>query len=231
MKISPSLRYVIRALILVLFFLLIFPTNANSQTIPGEQVYLPFVASPSGATPSSGPGSCLSAQEVELGRLINEYRAANGLPAAPYSKSLTMVAQYHVQDMQENYPSGNFGVDSRGITCNLHTWSSKGFWSPVCYTGDHKYAEGMWNKPREITRGIYTDYGYEIASAQWGKDITAQTALNLWKTSPDHNDVILEQDIWKGKKWPAMGIGISKNYAVVWFSNTTDPQGSVTQCP
>ena len=113
--------------------------------------------------------------------------------------------------------------------CNLHSWSDKGTWTRVCYTPDHKNAEGMWLKPQEITNKIYKDYGYEIAywhSAQ----ATAEGAFAGWKSSSGHNAVMIEDSIWKGMNWQAMGIGIYRNYAVVWFGQTEDPQGSVTAC-
>ena len=229
MKSSFWLRCCFAALMLALICRFDAPNTVFSQS--DNRVFVPIVISPAESVQPDAPGSCLSAEEFELGRLINEYRASVGLPAAPFSKSLTMVAQTHVLDLQTNYPGRDWGKDSRGINCNMHTWSDKGYWTPVCYTPDHEYAEGMWFKPREITRGVYTDYGYEISAGYWGKDITAQDALNLWKKSSGHNDVIIEQGAWSGQKWPAMGIGISKTYAVVWFSSTSDPQGPVAVCP
>jgi uncharacterized protein YkwD len=229
MKSSFLLRYVFTSLLLALIYLIGYPSAVSSQS--GHKTYFPFTSRPAAAAPPSGPGTCLTAEENSLARLINDYRKSVGLPPAPISKSLTMVAQYHVQDLQSNYPNqGSYGKDSRGIACNMHTWSAKGTWNPVCYTPDHKYAEGMWLKPKEITRGAYSDYGYEISAAYWGKNITAQDALNMWKSSAGHNSVIVEQGGWSGRKWPAMGIGISQTYAVVWFSSTSDPQGSVSTC-
>ncbi|WP_322793207.1 CAP domain-containing protein [Bellilinea sp.] len=172
--------------------------------------------------PAQQSGACLSEEEVKMGNLINQYRAEKGLKPIAFSRSLTQVAQAHVRDLYDNRPNtGN---------CNLHSWSDKGNWTPVCYTDDHKNAQGMWNKPREITGGLYTSYGYEIAywhSAQ----ATAEEAFDRWKSSSSgHNAVMIEDSIWKGMNWQAMGIGIYQNYAVVWFGQPADPQGSVTAC-
>ncbi len=223
-------RYFMRYLMLALFLaglsLAGWPSAAFSQA--SRRVYLPISFGPSAAPKLNGPGVCLTAQEAELGQRINDYRVSVGLPAAPLSKSLSMVGQYHVRDLQTNRP--DTGTDNRGLGCTMHSWSNKGYWSPVCYTPDHHYASGMWVKPKEITRGVYTDYGYEIAAALWGRDITAADALDLWKNSPPHNDVITEHGVWSGMHWPAMGIGISTNYAVVWFSTETDPQGGIGAC-
>jgi len=195
----------------------------------GQQLYLPYVTL-SKALPAPGePGSCLNSEEVKLAALVNEYRRANGLADAPLSRSLSMVAQYHVRDLQNNNPDS--GTDSRGMTCNMHSWSDKGHWTPVCYTSDHKYAEGMWFKPREITGGVYQGYGFENAAWARPSPITAQWALDLWKNSPGHNNVIVEKGGWEGSNWPAMGVGIYENYAVLWFGSDPDPAGSIEACP
>lgn len=185
------------------------------------KVYLPLITRGQENPPAQQSDTCLSEEEVKLGNLINQYRAEKGLAPIAFSRSLTQVAQAHVHDLYDNRPNtGN---------CNLHSWSDKGNWTPVCYTPDHKNAPGMWNKPREITSEVYKDYGYEIAywhSAQ----ATAEGAFAGWKSSSGHNAVMIEDSIWKGMNWQAMGIGIYRNYAVVWFGEPADPQGSVTAC-
>lgn len=202
--------------------------SAAAQAASDPKVFFPIILNP-GPLPLPGePGYCLTMEEAKLAALTNEYRRANGLPDAPLSRSLSTVAQWHVKDLQLNNP--NSGTDSRGQACNMHSWSNKGFWSPVCYTPDHYYASGMWLKPKEITRGIYTEYGYEIAARVIGADISAERALNAWKKSAGHNNVILEQGGWEGYQWPAMGIGIYKSYAVIWFGEITDPAGSIPAC-
>lgn len=60
--------------------------------------------------------------------------------------------------------------------------------------------------------------------------MSAELALNLWKNSPGHNNVIIEQGVWKGYNWPAMGVGIYQRYAVTWFSTQVDPAGTITTC-
>lgn len=180
-------------------------------------------------TPETVTGKvCLSPAESELARLINDYRANQGLDRVPVSKSLTQVGQAHAADLYHYAPDK--GTDSRGLVCNMHSWSDAGNWTPVCYTSDHKYAEKMWSKPHEITGGIYTGNGFEIAYWSSGQ-ATASAALHAWKGSSAHNDVILEKGIWAPPNWQAMGIGIVENYAVVWFGEQADSQGTVTACP
>ena len=88
----------------------------------------------------------------------------------------------------------------------------------------------MWDKPREITNGAYTSNGYENAYMSGGQ-ATASDAFTGWKNSPDHNAIILEQGPWSAYNWQAMGVGIYGHYAVLWFGDLSDPQGTVTQCP
>ena len=168
----------------------------------------------------------LTPEEYELGQLINQYRADNGKAEIPVTVSLTNVAQLHVNDLHVYEPDSHPG-------CNMHSWSANGNWSPVCYTPDHANAEGMWNKPREITNNLYTGNGYEIAYGN-SNGATAIDAFLAWQQSPPHNDVLLNNGIWSNgslNPWPAMGIGILEDHAVVWFGETVDPQGNASTAP
>lgn len=157
-----------------------------------------------------------TAAETELYNLIMSYRAELELPEIPLSSSLSYVAQQHVNDLQENNP-----VTS---TCNLHSWSDNGNWTACCYTSDHAQASCMWDKPRELTE--YTGNGYEIAYYSQA-NATPTGALNTWKNSPGHNNVIINAGSWT-TQWKAIGVGIRGNYAVVWFGHEDDPAGSPT---
>lgn len=168
---------------------------------------------------------CLSANEMKLFELITQYRKDNSLPYVPLSTQLSYVAQVHAKDLFIYKPNKN--------GCNMHSWSSNGKWSSCCYSPDHKHPECMWNKPKELTN--YTDAGFEIAHNTWHSDdadyeVKAEEALNGWKGSQGHNDVILNKSIWKTEKWNAMGVGIYKGYAIVWFGRATDKEGSPVLC-
>lgn len=153
----------------------------------------------------------LTPQEKELYNLISEYRKSNNLPDIPVSKSLTVVAQTHVKDLEINKPVSE--------KCTLHSWSSKGEWKAVCYTGDRKSAEGMWNKPRELTS--YKADGYEIAFYS-SSGVKVEDALNSWKKSKNHNDVILNKEMWERSNWKSVGVGVYGKYAVIWFGVEPD---------
>lgn len=161
----------------------------------------------------SQPVNCLSAEERKLYQLINDYRKSMKLPAITLSPNLTLVAQLHVRDLSENNPVTG--------PCNLHSWSDKGSWKPCCYTNDHKEAECMWNKPRELSR--YKGNGYEISYFH-SAGVNAENALEGWKQSPGHHNVIINRDIWKQVTWKAIGIGIHGSYGVVWFGFEEDDE-------
>jgi len=159
----------------------------------------------------------LSEEETKLYKLIMEYRKQNNLPFIPLSKSLTIVAQTHVADLQTNHPDNE--------TCNIHSWSANGKWTSCCYTPDHKQASCMWAKPRELTS--YKGNGFEIALIYndihgKGLPITAAHALSSWKKSPGHNALIVNEDNWKKANWKAIGICLGEGYSVIWFGMEPD---------
>lgn len=158
----------------------------------------------------------LSDEEKKLYDIIMQFRSENGLPKIELSSSLTFVAQTHVKDLADNKPDSDY--------CNSHSWSSKGKWTAVCYTRDHSQAKYMWSKPRELTS--YAGNGYEISA---GSNVccsdfvmTADHALNSWKSSKGHREVIINEGIWNSKKWNAIGIGLYKGFSVVWFGEEFD---------
>lgn len=207
--------------------------NGDGRIGLEEAIYvLQVIAGLRSSGSTSDKGNCLSTEEKSLADMLNAYRNTNGLASVPVSKSLTAVAQWHVWDLETNPVSGS--------CTTLHSWSDKGegLWQPLCYTSDTASYNGMWNKPKEISKGVYTKNGYEIStgyniSSPPGTLMTASVALNIWKGSSAHNSVILQQGTtWGNYQWKAMGVGIYGKYAVVWFGDTTDPQGTVTsQCP
>ena len=153
----------------------------------------------------------ISDEEKELHRLINAYRISRGLQEVPISPALTKVAQAHAKDLMYHYKQSN--------RCNMHSWSKEGPWTACCYRDNHKNASCMWDKPKEIAG--YDSPGYEIA--YWHSNAaTAGQALEVWKKSPGHHAVLANLGTFKDANWQAMGIGIYKEYAVVWFGEMPD---------
>jgi uncharacterized protein YkwD len=157
---------------------------------------------------------CLSPEEKKLYSLLMQYRKEKKLESIPLSAKLSMVAQIHAKDLSENHKA----FDG---PCNLHSWSKKGKWKPCCYTDDHKESTCMWSKPKELAG--YGSNGYEISYYSSG-GATAQEGIDGWKESPGHNQVIINDNIWKQIKWKAIGIGIYKEYGVVWFGDLEDAE-------
>jgi uncharacterized protein YkwD len=206
------------------------PHSQSLGANPDEFVYLPIIAGGQETSTNPQPGDCLTSEESVLQLLINNYRNDNGLPDVSLARSLVTVAQWHVVDLETNHPDSGTDPGS-GLSCNTHSWSNwqPDLWSPVCYVSDHRYASGMWDKPREITDNVYTGNGFE--NGYWsGGQATAQGAFDGWRNSPAHNAVILETGVWSGSNWPAMGVGIYEHYAVLWFGDASDPQGTVEVC-
>jgi uncharacterized protein YkwD len=141
-----------------------------------------------------------------LYNLIHQYRAENGLQEIiPRSPSLDYVAQTHVQDLD------SFATEL------THSWSNC-FYDP----NNQETLHCMWDAPKRLTS--YQGNGYEIAAGSQDGTMEPEAALELWKNSPDHNSVILNQGIWT-QPWNAMGVGIYKGYAAVWFGHEPDPVG------
>jgi hypothetical protein len=170
---------------------------------------------------------CIASDEMKLYQLIMQYRRQHGLPSIPLSTSLTYVAKVHCLDLQVNRPDLVKG-------CNLHSWSDKGNWSPCCYTPDHKKAEYMWSKPSELTN--YKNDGFEIAFSSFDEPrtdtykVTPEMALAGWQSSPGHNNMILNKDIWSDNTWNAIGVCIYKNFSVVWFGMAADVETVPVMC-
>ena len=85
----------------------------------------------------------------------------------------------------------------------------------------------MWNKPKEFTNNKYEGNGFEISTGPTGDDpqffehenVTIKSAVNAWKKSKPHNDVIINLDIWKDTKWLKIGAAVYGSFANAWFSD------------
>ena len=170
--------------------------------------------------------TCISDNEMALYNAVNQYRRQNNLMPIPLSISLTIVAQTHVRDLIENKPFDDAGK------CNPHSWSDKGKWKACCYNSGSD-GECMWNKPRELTN--YDSDGYEIVMHSFDEsdpyqDVSASDALQTWKESSNHNNVILNKGMWKSSEWKAMGVGIYQGFAAIWFGTAPDSTGEPDIC-
>ncbi|CAF1261507.1 unnamed protein product [Didymodactylos carnosus] len=159
----------------------------------------------------------MDAKEKEIFTLINAHRQRYGLSLLQPSVNLAHVAYTHAIDIIDNSPDVNGG--------NMHSWSNKGKWKPVTYTSDHRYAHLMWSKPSEISN--YKFNGFEISfgyaqNVRKTMTVDPTVAVNSWKNSPGHNDVMIQQGSFASTPMKAMGVGVYKGYACVWFGQQLD---------
>jgi uncharacterized protein YkwD len=179
----------------------LFSNNAFSATDCDNQQILKL---------DSCVGDSVDQEETTLYNLVNEYRVEKGLSPISLSPALSLVANRHVRDLQENAGS---------LT---HSWSNCAYNS-----NDSSTYFCMWEAPQRLGTS-YTGNGYENAYGSSGS-ATATDALAGWKQSPAHNDTILNQSIWKDVTWNALGVGIYQGYAVIWFGEKTDDSSTLTE--
>ncbi len=162
---------------------------------------------------------CITADELQLYNLLNQYRKDNKMSEIPLSKSLCYVAKLHVSDLQYNRPdTGN---------CNLHSWSAQGDWVECCYGTDVFNSTCMTSKPKEMT--TYPGKGYEIAFWE-SVDARPSIVFELWNSSQASRDLILNRGIWKDMTWRAFGVGMLDGYAVVWYGAESESDEGVKIC-
>ncbi len=171
------------------------------------------------AQSTSNDSLCLTKNELRLSQLINQFRVQNKLPEIPLSKSLCFVAKTHVYDLQTNHPDTSI--------CNTASWSNKGNWTPCCYNKYVVNNDWMWDKPKELTSYKYR--GYEISYFEEGI-VNEDSLFYLWKGTREVLEMLLNKGFHADKKWLAMGVGISDNYASVWLGQRTDIQGKPSIC-
>ena len=162
---------------------------------------------------------CISQEELKLYNQINDYRKALNLPKVPLSKSLSYVAQQHINDLLKNKPDTN--------DCSFHSWSDKGKWTACCYKGGVKNKKCMQEKPGELTD--YPGKGYEIVYWE-NKDATADNAFDQWRTVTASRSLITNFKEWEDFTWRAMGVAVEKNFAIVWFGEEMDIETETKVC-
>lgn len=144
-------------------------------------------------------GDEASADEKELLRLVNEYRAQHNLPVVPFSNALSLVANRHLLDLKAN------------IKSTSHSWSNCPY--------DIKN-ESTWNCVFNAPQRLGTDYtgrGYENVYRNIHQNATPPLAIAAWKNSPPHNALLINQTFFKNDVYDACGIAIDGNFAVLWF--------------
>jgi hypothetical protein len=162
---------------------------------------------------------CISANELILAKMINDYRRQNNLAVIPLSKSLFFVARSHVQDLAQNHPDRE--------KCGLQSWSDKGDWKPCCYNKESGKTSCMNDKPKELSG--YKGKGYEMI--YWGsEEAIPSDAIEVWKSTALTKEMLLNQGKWKSKIWKSIGVGLLDGYASVWFGDEKDHEQGIPLC-
>ena len=149
-----------------------------------------------------------SKDEKELLRLINEYRAQNNLPPVAWSQALSMVANRHLLDLQNN------------VRATSHSWSNCPY-----DLKDRKTWNCVFDAPERLGSD-YTGRGYENVYRGINKRATPILALEAWKLSPPHNALLTNLSYFKNDVYDACGIAIGGDYAVLWFGTHTGMQNN-----
>lgn len=147
-------------------------------------------------------GDDLTAQEKELYKIVNEYRAKNNLQPIALSNPLSVVANRHLLDLINNIKSLSHGWSNCPYDIkNQSTWNC------------------LFQSPKRLNVG-YSGSGYENLYRNLNGVATPVLALGAWKKSEMHNSLILNSNLWKDTKFDAFGIAISGSYAALWFGST-----------
>jgi len=153
-------------------------------------------------------GDEISAQEKELFRIVNEYRAQNGLAQIPLSEPLSIVANRHLLDLTINIKSIS------------HGWSN----CPYDISNQSSW-KCVFESPKRLNVN-YAGSGYENLYRKNGGAATPALALEAWKKSELHNSLILNLNLFKDTKFDAFGISVSGEYCALWFGSAADVSGS-----
>ncbi len=146
--------------------------------------------------------------EIELFRLINTYRKQNGLSEIPESKTMYLIANRHLLDLNLNL---------KKLT---HSWSDCDF--------DYNNAQTwkcIFDAPKKFDPA-FTGTGYENVYYNSAGKFTPADALEGWKKSSLHNAAILNLDSFKDTPWIAGGVAIEGNYANLWFVSINSNTGN-----
>lgn len=185
-------------IIFILIFILILTIIVNTTT----PIFQHSAEKPTDIPPN----------DMELMNLLNKYRVSKGLPEVPVNNDAWKVASTHNFDLANN----NTGWSGSGQSgCSAHSWSNQpGKWTGCCYNLSSPNGQCMWVKPNEITGNKLK--GYEIGSSGQ-RNMSPQSALNMWLGSAPHKAVIENTGIWSNMKWAGVGCSLENNQQGCWF--------------
>ena len=184
----------INLLALTVLFVFSFQTISAQSKCGGKEIYAQKNCS----------GDESAKDETELFRLINDYRKKNNLPEVPESKTMYLIANRHLMDINLNL---------KKLT---HSWSECNF--------DYNKSQTwncMFDAPKKFDPGL-SGNGYENVYYNSKGKFTPAEVLEGWKKSPLHNAALLNRDLFKDMSWIAGGVAIDGQYAALWFISAGD---------
>lgn len=194
-------------------------TSAPENLVNPLQTLLPTAAAQLSDEPSAMPecsgqeileasncaGDGEEPEEAKLHQLVNQYRAAYDLPPIARSPSLDLLANRHVLDI------------ARNISYLTHSWSD------CPYDPNDRTTLSCSSRAPQRLGTRYPGKAYENAHYH-SRGATAASALRGWQNSPPHNALIINLNNWRDNEWKAMGLGIYRQYAVLWVGEARDPE-------
>jgi len=142
---------------------------------------------------------------------INKERARNGLGPLKCDPNMRWVANKHVENQLDNgYTDGQEFPNG----CNGHSWLGA---VSCCFSISSEATwPCMWNKPLELSKWDDRN-GYEISAWSSGT-ITPSGAVDSWRGSSAHHNVILTQGSWTDLQ--TVGCAWRNTVAHCWFAKT-----------
>lgn len=162
---------------------------------------------------------CINQEEFQLFNLVNNLRKSRGLPSLQLSKSLSYTAYQHVRDLYINKPDT--------ASCNMHSWSDKGDWTPICFPKEQGKKKSVNDKPKELTN--YPGQAHELLYWVNGTALPDEV-FDQWRTTNQSSALILNTGKWLKTNWKSMGISVYKGYASLWLGEAQDTETEVGLC-
>ena len=155
-------------------------------------------------TEKSCTGDEISETETKIYQLINEYRQQNKLAPVTISKSLSLVANRHLLDINAN------------LKKTTHSWSNCEY--------DLQNSK-TWHCVSEAAKRLNSGYegqAYENLYRNFSGSVEPSAALAAWEKSDLHNSLILNLNVWKNRNFDSFGVAVDGQYASIWFGEKSD---------
>ncbi len=89
--------------------------------------------------------------------------------------------------------------------------------------------ECSFYKAKELTD--YKENSFELLYFEHEDKVSIpDRAIKNWKGNPELNDFLSNKNDWKNLHWRAMGIAVSKRYAIIWLGTEKDTKDMPNIC-